>query len=320
MVGARTPEGMVAFREELNCLFASQNGVINLQQLLETGCSRKTKNRMLTRGELIRVMPEVYRSAAWPMGRDQLKVAACLRNPLAALAFTTAGQEWGLRRMTDPRIHVLVPHGVSPELDGVVVHRCRRIDDVDVVERPGGVRVTSVARTLFDVGAVVGAGRLRSAVEHAIDKEMVDFDDIADAVRRLYHRRRPGSCQIRLVMNARADWSSAVQSELELRVLEALRRAGIPSPEVQHVVRLTDGNSVRFDFAWPDLMLALEVDHSFWHSGSGESTKDKSRDRKLAGLGWLTLRVTDDDIKLDLATTIREIAVVMNERRSRLGR
>lgn len=320
MVGARTPEGMVAFREELNCLFASQNGVINLQQLLETGCSRKTKNRMLTRGELIRVMPEVYRSAAWPMGRDQLKVAACLRNPLAALAFTTAGQEWGLRRMTDPRIHVLVPHGVSPELDGVVVHRCRRIDDVDVVERPGGVRVTSVARTLFDVGAIVGAGRLRSAVEHAIDKEMVDFDDIADAVRRLYHRRRPGSRQIRLVMNARADWSSAVQSELELRVLEALRRAGIPSPEVQHVVRLTDGSSVRFDFAWPDLMLALEVDHSFWHSGSGESTKDKSRDRKLAGLGWLTLRVTDDDIKLDLATTIREIAVVMNERRSRLGR
>ena len=320
MVGARTPEGMVAFREELNCLFASQNGVINLQQLLETGCSRKTKNRMLTRGELIRVMPEVYRSAAWPMGRDQLKVAACLRNPLAALAFTTAGQEWGLRRMTDPRIHVLVPHGVSPELDGVVVHRCRRIDDVDVVERPGGVRVTSVARTLFDVGAVVGAGRLRSAVEHAIDKEMVDFDDIADAVRRLYHRRRPGSRQIRLVMNARADWSSAVQSELELRVLETLRRAGIPSPEVQHVVRLTDGSSVRFDFAWPDLMLALEVDHSFWHSGSGESTKDKSRDRKLAGLGWLTLRVTDDDIKLDLATTIREIAVVMNERRSRLGR
>ncbi|NDD98436.1 MAG: DUF559 domain-containing protein [Actinobacteria bacterium] len=153
-----------------------------------------------------------------------------------------------------------------------------------------------------------------------MDKDMVDFDDIADAVRRLYHRRRPGSRQIRFVMNARTDWSTAVQSELELRMLEAMRRAGLPDPILQHSVRLSDGSSVRFDFAWPDLMLALEVDHSFWHSGSGESTKDKSRDRKLAGLGWLTLRVTEDDMRNDLATIVREIALVINEGRAHMGK
>jgi very-short-patch-repair endonuclease len=311
---------VTAFRKELNALFASQQGVVNLRQLLDTGCSRKTKNRMMERGDLIRVLPGVYRSASWPMGRDQLKVAACLRNPAAALAFTTAGQEWGLRRMTDPRLHVLVPHGVSPELDGVVVHRCRRIDEIDLVERPGGLRVTSVARTLFDVGAIIGVNRLRSAVENAFDKEMVTFDSIADAVQRLYHRRRPGSLQIRTVMNSRSDWSTAVQSELELRMLEALRRAGIPTPTLQHVVRLGDGGAVRFDFAWPDLLLALEVDHAFWHSGSSESTKDKGRDRKLAGLGWLTLRVTDDDMRSDLTATVREIGTAIEERRARMGK
>lgn len=111
-----------------------------------------------------------------------------------------------------------------------------------------------------------------------------------------------------------------MQSELELRMLEALRRAGIPTPTLQHVVRLGDGSVVRFDFAWPDLLLALEVDHAFWHSGSRESTKDKGRDRKLAGLGWLTLRVTNDDMSSDLTTTIREIGAVIAERRARMGK
>jgi predicted transcriptional regulator of viral defense system len=311
---------MSSYRSGLSELFATQQGVVSRRQMREVGCGERTCERLLGRGEIYRVLPGVYRSATWPFGREQLKVAACLRNPLAALAFTTAGQEWGLRRMTDPRIHVLVPHGVSPELDRVIVHRCRRIDAVDLVERPGGVRVTSVARTLFDVGAVVGTARLRSAVENAIDKKLVTFDSIADAVQRLYHRRRPGSLQIRSVMNSRSDWSAAVQSELELRMLTVLRRAGLPTPEVQHVITFSDGSSARFDFAWPELLVALEVDHSFWHSGSLESSKDKGRDRKAAGLGWITLRVTDDDMRSDVHGAIREIAAVIDERRARMGK
>ena len=254
------------------------------------------------------------------MGRDQLKVAACLRNPRAALAFTTAGQEWGLRRMTDPRVHVLVPHGVTPELEGIVVHRCRRIDDVDLVDRGGGIRVTSPARTLFDVGAIVGPRRLESALEHALDQKLVTFEDIADAVGRLYHRRRPGSRQIRHVMSAHASWSVAVQSELELKVLRAIRSAGLPEPEIQYRVVAGDGSVAYFDFAWPEFMIALEVDHSFWHSGRSESSKDKSRDRRLAALGWVTIRISDDDVNLSLDATINEVTAVITASMSRLGR
>ena len=311
---------MSLWRVALNDRFSNQSGVINTQQLFELGVSPKTKERLVARGEIIRVLPGVYRSGAWPMGRDQLKVAACLRNPLATLAFTTAGQEWGLRRMTDPRVHVLVPHGVSPELDGIVVHRCRRIDPVDVVDRGNGLRVTSVARTLFDVGGIVGVGRLRSAVENALDKEIVNFEDISDAVQRLYHRRRPGSLQIRSVMNSRSDWSAAVQSDLELKVLVAMDRAGIPKPDLQFVLRLADGSIIRFDFAWPEIQVALEVDHSFWHSGSGESTKDKNRDRKAAALGWLTVRMTDDDVRFDMNAAMTEISTIIDRRRRSLGK
>lgn len=311
---------MPAYRELLHRQLAAQNGVINLRQVRATGCADSTRDRLLRSGELVPILPGVYRSAAWPMGREQLKVAACLRNPAAALAFSTAGQEWGLRRMTDRRVHVLVPHGVSPELEGIVVHRCRRIDSIDLVERTGGIRVTSVARTLFDVGAVVGRRRLESALEQALDKGLVDYADVAEAIARLYHRRRPGSLEIRDVVSKRASWSTAVQSELELRVLAAIRRAGLPEPVVQHSVALGDGTSIRFDFAWPSALVALEVDHAFWHTGSDESTKDKSRDRRAAAHGWLTLRITDDDVNHRLDVAMAEIAAVVRSAMARMGR
>ena len=254
------------------------------------------------------------------MGRDQLKVAACLRNPRAALAFTTAGQEWNLRRMTDPRVHVLVPHGVTPELEGIVVHRCRRIDDIDLVDRGGGIRVTSIARTLFDVGAVVGPRRLESALEHALDHKLVTFEDIAEAVGRLYHRHRPGSRQIRQVMTSHGSWSVAVQSELELIVLRAIRRFGLPEPRIQYGLATGDGSIAYLDFAWPEFLIALEVDHAFWHSGRSESSSDKARDRRVAALGWTTLRISDDDVNNSLESVMREVSAVIATATARLGK
>ena len=279
----------------------------------------KTRERMLASGEIERLLPGVYRSAAWPLGTEQLKAAACLRNPAAALAFTTAGQHWGLRKMRDPRVHVLVPHGVSPELEGIRVHRCRRIDADDVVQLDGGIRVTSVARTLFDVGAIIGVRPLESALEHALDQKLVRMEQIIDVTRRLYHRRRPGSKQIRTVLGLRESWSEAVQSDLELRVLRALRRAGVPSPVVQHTI-VVGPHTIRFDFAWPDLLVALEVDHSFWHAGRSESGSDKARDRRVAALGWTTLRLTEDDVFSGLDEAISQVVTVVRAAQVRLGR
>lgn len=311
---------MTAWKPKLRELLATQSGVVSLQQTRELGCPPTSRERLVSSGQFEVVLPGVYRSTTWPMGRDQLKVAACLRNPLAALAFTTAGQEWGLRRMQDDRVHVLVPHGSSPELQGIVVHRCRKIDPVDLVERPGGIRITTVARTLFDVGAVVGGFKLESAVEQALDKKLVAFDDIAEAVQRLFHKRRPGSLEIRRVINSRVDWSQAVQSELELRVLRMMRRLEFPEPTIQHSVIDLDGRTIRFDFAWPHLKVALEVDHSFWHAGSDESRHDKSRDRRAALLGWKTLRLTEDDVNKNLENVLLEVVAILRAELAKLGK
>ena len=83
--------------------------------------------------------------------------AALTRSTVAVLAFITAARLWKARRLPrDERIHVLVPHGRSPRLSGVVVHRCRAIAPVDITTRDDGLRLTSPPRTLFDIADVLG--------------------------------------------------------------------------------------------------------------------------------------------------------------------
>jgi predicted transcriptional regulator of viral defense system len=306
------------WKADMNHLFSQQFGMISARQLIEKGCSERTIRRMASEGALQTVLPGVFRSPSWPMGREQLMVAGCLRNSAAALAFTTAGQIHGLRKMFDDRVHLLVPHGSSPDLPGLVVHRCRKIDPEDIVPLGNGMRVTSVARTLFDVGGVIGHRRVVSALENALDRKLVNMDAMSEVTLRLFHRRRPGSREIRSALLARSDWTSALQSDLEVRVLAAIRRAGLPMPVVQYELSFEDGHIVRFDFAWPHIRVALEVDHSFWHVGSEESRKDKQRDRKVATLSWQTLRITEDDVRvgldgvmLDLAAIIRAAEIFM---------
>lgn len=241
-------------------------------------------------------------------------MAGCLRNPGSVLAYTTAGQIHGLRKMHDDRVHFLLPHGCSPNLPGVIVHRCRQIDADDVIDLGDGLRVTSVARTLFDVGSVIGRHRLLSALEHALDKRLVTLAQVSETTLRLFHKRRPGSREIKYALATRSSWSSAVQSDLELRVLNAIRRHGLPTPRAQHELTLPDGMTIRFDFAWPIAHVSLEVDHSFWHAGSDESRRDKRRDRLAAQEGWMTIRITEDDVLGGLDGVMEELAEVIARR------
>src|SRR4051812_26417880 len=88
------------------------------------------------------------------------------------------------------------------------------------------------------------------------------------------------------LLRSRPAWRTAMQSDLEARVLAELGRQGLPTPQVQWPVRVPGGRDIRIDFAWPDVRVALEIDHPFWHAGFDEWRRDRARDRQLLGLGW----------------------------------
>jgi very-short-patch-repair endonuclease len=299
----------------MDAWFSTHLGVISTSKLVEFRCTDRNIGQMVARGELVTMLPGVFRSAQWPCDRQQIMAAVCARNTAAMIGFTTAGQLWVVRRMSDPKVHVLVPHGCSPEMEGVVVHRCRSIDPVDIVQRPDGIRLTSPPRTLFDCADMIGHEATTSALEQLLNEQRVTFGTITDTVQRLYHPNRPGSRTMLAVIRSRPAWQAALQSDLEVKVLEEMRRQGLPAPITQFSMRLADRH-ISIDFAWPTVKLAVEVDHPAWHDGAIDSHGDKGRDRKLTTIGWTSTRITDIDVKGGLREAVRDIDQILTRLRS----
>jgi len=299
----------------MDAWFSKHLGVISVSKLVEIGCTDRNIGQMVSRGELVTMLPGVFRSAQWPCNREQIMAAVCARNAAAMIGFTTAGQLWIVRRMTDPRIHVLVPHGRSPEMEGVVVHRCRRVDPVDIVQRPDGIRLTSPPRTLFDCADMIGHEATTSALEQLLNEQRLTFGTVTDTLQRLYHPNRPGSATMLAVIQSRPAWRAALQSDLEVRVLEEMSRQGLQPPMTQFPMRLPD-RDIAIDFAWPAVKLAVEVDHPAWHDGARDSHSDKGRDRKLTTIGWTTTRITDIDVNGGLREAVSEIDQILTRLRS----
>ena len=104
-------------------------------------------------------------------------------------------------------------------------------------------------------------------------------------------------------------------SPLELRLLVLIRASGLPEPVTEHPFATDLGRRWRFDFAWPDRWLAVEVDGGSWVPGGGRHTRgagfaaDHDKFNRATLLGWRVLRftarhVTEGSALADLAEAL----------------
>jgi len=112
-------------------------------------------------------------------------------------------------------------------------------------------------------------------------------------------------------------------SPLELRLLVLIRASGFPEPEPEYPFAKHLGRRWRFDFAWPDRLLAVEVDGGAWVPGGGRHTRgagfaaDHDKFNRAALLGWRVLRFTsrqlaDGSALADLAEALGDQSRSMN--------
>ncbi len=307
---------MAQWQSAVDDWFAGHHGIAAASTLERLGMSSSTMHRLAQQKRLVRVLPGVFRSAQWPVTFEQTLAAACARNESVHIGLTTADRMWGFRGIKDRDLHVLLVHGSSPELPGIVVHRTRRLDPVDVVERPDGIRLTSPPRSLFDSADMLGFEAARSVLEQILHEQMCTLETVIDTVSRLYHPNRPGSRTMRAVVASKPRWQQALQSGLELRVLIEIQRHELPTPEPQCPVVLPDGSVIHLDFGWPEWKVGLEVDDPTWHSGALESRRDARRDRKATMVGWSVHRVTRLDVEHGLRDALNDVRVIIDLRRS----
>jgi very-short-patch-repair endonuclease len=102
-------------------------------------------------------------------------------------------------------------------------------------------------------------------------------------------------------------------SALEDLLLLQLRQQRLPLPEREY--RFHETRKWRFDFAWPDRMLAVEVEGGTWVKGAHSRGKHYESDcikyNTAALLGWRVLRFTTDMVRDGRAhATVREAMMV----------
>jgi hypothetical protein len=211
-------------------LASRQSGVVSRAQLLALGHTRSAISHRLAQGRLHRLHAGVFavgHLVVPPAGHRLAAVLACGEGAVAS--HLTAGAAWGLRSHSSGDQHVTVLPGNGSRSRGRLrVHRHRlAVEDISVAD---SLRVTTLGRTLIDLGDLLPAEHVRRAFIRAEQLRVIDMAELDGALDRAGRRRGPAI--LRGILRAYDPRWQATRSGLELRALDLVRDTALPQPEV----------------------------------------------------------------------------------------
>lgn len=284
-------EGRRQMEVRLAALARHQYGVVARDQLIGIGFTRNSIRHRLSNAHLRPIHTSVYAVGAQPLvarGRWFAALLACRPSP--ALSHLSSAAAGGLSRERGP-VHVSVP-GRPParKLEGVVVHRPRRLDPADLT-RVDGLPVTTIARTLLDLAGSESRDRLHGIAEAAERRDLLDLEDLRTCI-----ARNPGRRGIAALGGLLDDYLpvGATREGLEREFQRFLVEWGLPVPQCNVIVW-----GLLVDFWWPDANFVVELDSREFHGHWSQAERDRERDARLLREGIFTLRVTARRLRKD---------------------
>lgn len=274
-------------------LAARQYGFFDLDQARAAGLPESTLSDHVRGGRLISLQPGVYAPGGTPAIWEREAMAAVLAaGPGAVASHRSAARWWKIGEEDDPTIEVSVPRPRFPRLHGVVLHRSGDlVGEHSVVWR--NLPVTKPARTIVDLAAVLPRPRVEDALDRALVRRLITVSGLELMRSELSRHGRPGTGVIRRILDERALGAARPDGLLEPRMARLLRAAGLPPARFQFVIQAPDGTVLAIvDFAYPEILLALEVDGYEVHGSPRAMAKDFVRQNGLVPLGWRVLRFT----------------------------
>jgi len=281
-------------------LATRQHGVIAREQLLALGFSRQTIVRMLAAGRLHEIYRGVYAVGHRAIGIKARWMAAVLAAPAgAALSHRAAAGLWQIRH--SEAVEVTVGRTKSCRAD-FIVHRLALPAD-EVTEREG-IRVTSVARTQFDLAAVLPPHKVERAINEAEYQRLTDALSLDDLVARYPNRR--GAKTIQRILAAGRIGATWTRHDFEAGFIAFLDAAGLPRPRANFYVA-AGGRLHECDFVWPDQRLIVELDGYAAHRTRRAFEQDRAKTRALTVAGWRVIRVTPRQLGTELEADLRAL-------------
>jgi very-short-patch-repair endonuclease len=263
----------------LDDFLCKNDGVITLAQAKQCGLSEHAVLRRHRSGHWRRCGPGVYFVEDRPFTDASRIRAAVWSHGLRAVASGLAAAWWhGATKYPPQFVEVTVPRASNGRRRRGTRLRRRDLDPKDIVERKG-LRVTALPLTVVEAAARRGGGA--KIMDSALQRHL-ELPQLWRA--HLRNKGRHGSPAARRLLKAASD---GARSEAERLLVKLLRDNGITGWKTNYPV-----GGYKVDVAFPNQMVAIEVDGWAFHSDPEAFAIDRKRQNAIALLGWQVLRFT----------------------------
>jgi hypothetical protein len=284
-----------------------QCGVVSWPQLQALGVTRSQVWRRLRSGDWARELPGVWRLSWVEQSWMQKAWSASLwAGAGACLSHGAAARLWDLVETEADTIDVSAPYRLWTSASWLVPHKTAFLSR-QVQRRKNGVAVTSPARALVDLAAVVDEDALQRAMESAFRRRIASVSEVRRVLRYLPASGRSGTGKAWRLLQQGA-WSEDAQSELERRALQLFGRYRLPKPLCQFMVLEGDQSLGTVDFAWPSAKVIVEAEGFEFHSGRDAWDNDIARYNALVFHGWTVVRLTESDLRSRASSFAKALA------------
>jgi hypothetical protein len=286
------------FDAQIAGLARRQRGYATRRQLLNLGLGSDAISYRVEHGRLIPVYAGVYAVGHLPtLPQDRAYGAVLACGEGAVLSHGTAATVWGAFKRWEVPFEVTAR--AAHRRRGIRVHRAaltRRDITVQL-----GLHVTSPARTVLDIAPRLSEKALTRAVNDLRQARYLWLADMADVIERF--PRAPGARRL-LPFVERP--TGPTRSEFEDTFPKFCERFGLPVPVVNTWV-----HGFEADAFFPEHRLIVELDGWDFHSSHASFISDRERDTALLALGFQTVRITWERLKLEPEKEARRLHAIL---------
>lgn len=272
--------------EAWKALLAEQAGVVHRRDIPTEFMRETTRDVRARRWQ--RIKRDVFVAHNGPLSPEQREwVVLNAAPPGSALSGLTAATIDGFRGFVPTSVHVTMPCGSrSLGLAGVSEHFSRFLatPDVHPLRRPTRTRLP---RSLLDAASWSGTdGRARAVLLAGVQQGLVTTQQLAEAL------PSRGPClRHRLISETITDAAGGIESVPEQEFAAIVRRARLPEPARQRVLRRRDDGRFYLDADWEEYAVCAEVDGR-GHLDAAQWEADVERANEIVLSDRLLLRFT----------------------------
>ena len=308
---------MAPLPEDLAELIARQHGTVTRRQALDAGLSPAMVRTEMERGRWERAAPSVYRltghAATWT---QRLWIAQHQGGPDASLSFESAGRLHELGEVPAELVVLSVPHAQRRSVSGARIHRVDDLLSHHVIEMDG-LRVTSLARTVVDLAAVLHIARLRLLVERAVVERRLSLPQLALTLDEVRRRGKPGVTRMCRILDDLGPGAAIPNGRLEQMFQPVLEGSRLPPPLHEHPLPGVGGREGFVDRYWPEARMIVELDGRRWHTRRQQVVADQDRMLQAQAVGIETTRLLWEHVVHDPDGTATALSTIYERRLAR---